>query len=76
MFKGVMLINVNTPQHLHNSIVGVLYNFRVSYPICVITRVKYQHIAKLDHLGSMNGLCFIQNRAVTNHVIKMSGCTY
>ena len=30
-----------TPQPLYNTIVGVQDNFRVSYPICVIRRVKY-----------------------------------
>ena len=35
-----------TPQPLYNTIVGVQANFRVSYPICVITRVKC--IAKKD----------------------------
>ena len=29
-----------TPQPLYNTIVGVHANFRVSYPICVISRVK------------------------------------
>ena len=31
----------STPQPLYNFIVGVQDNFRVSYPIRVITRVKY-----------------------------------
>ena len=31
---------MSTPQPLYNTIVGVQVNFRVSYPICVITRVK------------------------------------
>ena len=29
-----------TPQPLYNTIAGVQANFRVSYPICIITRVK------------------------------------
>ena len=36
----------------------------------------YKYIAKLDHLGSMNGPCYIQNRAVTNRVIKRSRCIF
>ena len=64
----------STPQPLYNTIFWVQYNFRVSYPICVIMRVKYKaiYIGKLDHLGSMNGPCYIQNRAVMNRVIKRS----
>ena len=34
-------LSVYTPQPLYNTIVGVHDNFRVSYPIRVITRVKY-----------------------------------
>ena len=37
----------DTPQPLYNTIVGVQANFRVSYPIRVITKVKYGHIAKI-----------------------------
>ena len=36
----------------------------------------YRYIAKLDYLGSMNGPCYIQNRAVMNRVIKRSSCIY
>ena len=35
----------------------------------------YRYIAKFDHLGSMNGLCYIQNRDVMNRLIKLSRCT-
>ena len=34
------LTSSNTPGPLYNTIAGVQANFRVSYPICVITRVK------------------------------------
>ena len=42
IFKNAQVINVNvhTPQPLYNTIVGVQANFRVSFPIRVITRVK------------------------------------
>ena len=62
-------------QPLYNTIVGVQDNFRVSYPIRVMS-VKYRYIAKLYHLGSMNGPCYIQNRAVTKRVIKRSRCMF
>ena len=29
-----------TPQPLYNTVIGAQANFRVSYPICVITRVR------------------------------------
>ena len=39
--KGVNIkYTQHTPQPLYNTIVGVQDNFRVSYPICVVTRVK------------------------------------
>ena len=44
--KSMLLINVkmptvlSTPQTLYNTIAGVQANFRVSFPVCVITRVK------------------------------------
>ena len=36
-----MVLVTSTPQPLYNTIVGVQDNFHVSYPIRVITRVKY-----------------------------------
>ena len=33
-------LKFNTPQPLYNTVVGVQDNFRVSYPIRVITRAK------------------------------------
>ena len=36
-----LCVYLNTPQPLYNTIVGVQYNFRVSYPISFITRVNY-----------------------------------
>ena len=51
-----------------------------SMTICVLAIHNeskiYRYIAKLDHLGSMNGPCYIQNRAVKNCVIKRSRCIY
>ena len=34
----------------------------------------YKHIAKVDQLGSNNDQCYVQNRAVSNRVIKRSRC--
>ena len=74
-----MKCSSNIPQPLYNTIVGVQTNFRVSYPIHVITRVKcIIYIAKSvfdDHLGSSNDQCYIQNRVITNRVIKRLRCT-
>ena len=65
----------NTPQPLYSTIVGVHDNFRVSYPICVITRVKcIDIIANIVELGSNNDPCNIRNHVPTN-VIKRSRCT-
>ena len=64
-------------QPLYNTIVGVQANFRVSYPIRVIMRVKcntYIHKAKIVRLGSNSDQCYIQNRVVMNRVIKRSRC--
>ena len=36
----------------------------------------YRYIAKIVQLGSNNDQCYIQNRVVTNHVIKRSRCIY
>ena len=68
----------NTPQLLYNTIVGVQANFRVSYPIRVISRVKcLDDIRKgvlNSHLGSNPNPCYIQNRVITNSVIKRFRC--
>ena len=68
-----------TPQPLYNTIVGVQANFRVSYPNLVISRVKcIGYIGKgvLDsHLGSSSHPCYIQNRVISNRVIKRFRCT-
>ena len=32
----------------------------------------YRHVAKEVHMGSNNDQCYIQNRVVTNRVIKRS----
>ena len=37
IFKNIIMI---TPQPLYNTIVGILANFCISCPICVIMRVK------------------------------------
>ena len=62
------------PQPLYNTIVGVQANFHVSYPIHVIERVKcIGYIRKRvlnSHLGSNPDPCCIQNRVITNCVIK------
>ena len=67
-----------TPQPLYNTIVGVQANFRVSYPIRVISRVKcIDYIRKgvwNSHLGSNPNPCYIQNRVITNRVIKRFRC--
>ena len=55
------------PQWLRSNTIAMLAIKSVESPDIYIT--------KLDHLGSMNGLCYIQNRAVTNHVIKRFRCT-
>ena len=69
---------INTPQPLYNTIVRVQANFRVSYPIRVISRVKCigyigNGVLK-SHLGSNTDLCCIQNRVITNRVIKRLRC--
>ena len=46
---------MNTPQPLYNTIAGVQASFCVSYPSCVIMRVKC-----IDTLGSENDQCYIQ----------------
>ena len=70
----------NTPQSLYNTIVGVQANFRVSYPIRVISRVKcIGYIGKgvlNSNLGSNPDPCCIQNRVITNRVIKRLRCTF
>ena len=45
--NGMTAFGVYTPQPLYNTIVGVQDNFRVSYPIHVITRVKYIDIKQI-----------------------------
>ena len=40
------MVEPHTPQHLYNTMVGVQANFRVSYPIRVISRVKC-----IDYIG-------------------------
>ena len=40
----IMFVFVITPQPLYNTIVGVQYNFHVSYPIRVIMTVKYINV--------------------------------
>ena len=68
----------STPQPLYNTIVGVQANFRVSYPIRVISRVKcIGYIGKgvlNSSLGSNPDPCCIQNRVITNRVIKRLRC--
>ena len=41
LLKVTFFTIIITLQPLYNTIVGVHDNFRVSYPICVITRIKY-----------------------------------
>ena len=70
--------SASTTQSLYNTIVGVQDNFRVSYPNRVITRVKcIGYIAKgilSCYLGSNSDPCYIQDRAITNRVIKRFRC--
>ena len=63
-----------TPQPLYNTIAGVQTNSCVSYPIHVIMRKMYRHMAKIVQLGSNNDQCYVYNRVVMNHVIKRSRC--
>ena len=69
----------STPQPLYNTIAGVQAHFRVSYPNRVITRVKFiGYIGKWvlnSHLGSNSDPCYIQNRVITNRVIKRFRCS-
>ena len=72
-----------TPQPLYNTIVGVQANFRVSYPIRVIWRVKLHRLLRLykkgvlnTHSGSNTYPSYIQNRIVTNRVIKRFRCIF
>ena len=55
-------IDIITPT-LYNTIIKTQGNFRVSYPILAISRVKmYSYIAKSvpnDHLGSSTDSCYI-----------------
>ena len=71
-------MHVDTPQPLNNTIVGVQANFRVSYPNRVVTRVKcIAYIGKgilNSHLGSNSDPYYIQNRVITNRVIKRFRC--
>ena len=76
---GFTTISLSTPQPLNDTIVGVQANFRVSYPIRVISRVKcIDYIRKgvlNSHLGSNPDPCYIQNYVITNRVIKRFGCS-
>ena len=77
IFHGPVILPY-TPQPLYNTIVGVQANFRVSYPIRVILRVKcIDYIRKVvlnSHLGSNPNPCYIQNRVIMNRVIKRFRC--
>ena len=55
----------NTPP-LYNTIIGGQANFCVSF----IGKSVFD-----DHLGSNNDMCYIQNRVITNCVIKKYRCT-
>ena len=74
------LICVKNPMHghfkyLYNTIVGPQANFHVSYPTPVTSRVKYIGKGVLkSHLASNLDLCCIQNRIITNYVIKRLRC--
>ena len=71
---------LDTPQPLYKTIVGVQANFRVSYPIRVISKVKcigyIEKGVKSSHLGSNSDPCYIQNRVITNRVIKRFRCIW
>ena len=68
-----------TPQPLYNTIFGIQANFRVSYPNRVISRGKcISYIGKGvfdSHLGSSSDPCYIQNRVISDRVIKRFGCS-
>ena len=51
-------------------------DLRLCFCLCrlLVFPCSGSYIVKLDHLGSMNGPCYIQNRAVMNRVIKRSRC--
>ena len=52
-------VKFTTPQPLYNTIIGVQTNFRVSYPICIITRVKCIVIQQNESLMTIWGPCAI-----------------
>ena len=64
---------VSTPQSLYNTVFGVQAHFRVSYPNCVISRVKCIGCIRKrvlnSHSGSNLDPCYNQN-----HVIKRFRC--
>ena len=74
------LFNIHdTPQPLYNTIVWVQAHFLVSYPIRVISRLKCKGYIERwvlnGHLGSNPDPSYIQNRVITNRVIKRFRCT-
>ena len=75
-----MHLNSATPQPLYNTIFGIQANFRVSYPNRVISRVKcIRYIGKAvfdSHLGSSPDPCYIQNRVISDRVIKRFRCIF
>ena len=79
-WEAVCYIIDGTPQPLYNTIVWVQANFRVSYPNRVITRVKcIDYVEKgilNSHLGFISDPCYIQNRVITNRVIKRFRCIF
>ena len=74
----VITFNYSTPQPLYYTIVWVQANFRVSYPNRVVSRVKYiGYIVKgvlNSHLESNPDQCYIQNRVITNRVVRRFRC--
>ena len=69
-----------TPQPPYNSIARVQASFHVSYPNCVILRVKcIDYIGKgvlNSHLGANSDPWYIQNCVITNRVIKRFRCMW
>ena len=70
----------NTPQPVYNTIFGIQASFHVSYPNRVISRVKcicYIGKGVFDsHLGSSPDPCYVQNRVVSDRVIKRFRCSF
>ena len=61
----------NTPQPVYDTVAGVQANFRVSYPICVVARVKCIGYIGKGVLNSHLGPILI--RVIPKSVLKRTG---